>query len=183
MGALAAAATVLLTVTAFATTTTTTTTSATLAAGDLGITKPLTAGTFAGSLTGLPQSLAADPSAGGTDFGGFQVRVARGSGVGWSVTASAGRLVNGDGSGHDLALGSLTMPRLAVAKDNASSSAVPGTLHGAAAIDTGADGVTGGSSWPPARSARAWGPTTSCTRRRGRSPCRPTPSPAPTPAL
>ena len=116
-------------------------TSATLTAGTLSITRPLTAGTFAGTLTGLPQSLAADPSGGSSAFGGFQVRDARGSGVGWSVTVSAGRLVNADGSGHAFALGSLIMPQLAVAKDNLSSAAVPGTLHGAAAIDDGAAGV------------------------------------------
>ena len=119
-------------------------TSTTLTAGDLSITRALTAGTFAGTLTGLPQSLAADASGRGSAFGGFQVRDARGSGVGWSVTVSAGRLVNAAGSGHAFALASLTMPLLAVAADNAGSSAVPGTLHGAAAVDNSADGSSGG---------------------------------------
>ena len=119
-------------------------TSATLTAGTLSITRPLTAGTFAGTLTGLPQSLAADASGRGSAFGGFQVRDARGSGAGWSVTVSAGRLVNADGSGHAFALASLIMPQLAVAKDNLGSAAVPGTLHGPAAIDNSADGATGG---------------------------------------
>ena len=54
---------------------------------------------------------------------------------------SAGRLVSG--SGQAFALGSLTMPALTVVGE-ANSSVVPGTLHGAAAIDSSADGSTGG---------------------------------------
>jgi hypothetical protein len=134
--ALALAAITLFTETAFAATT-----SATLTGGDLSISQALTAGAFAGALTGAAQSLSAAPAAGGTAFGGFQIRDARGSGVGWSVTASASRLLSG--SGHAFALGSLTMPALSVAGE-ADSSAVPGTLHAAAAIDNSADGSTGG---------------------------------------
>ena len=118
-----------------------TTTSATLTGGDLSISRALTAGSFAGTLSGAAQSLSAAPAAGGTAFGGFQIRDARGSGVGWEVTVSAGRLVSG--SGHAFALGSLTMPALSVVGE-ADSSAVPGTLHGAVAIDNSADGSTGG---------------------------------------
>ena len=138
--ALAAAAFALLTGAAFAATTTT---SATLTGGNLSISQALTAGAFAGTLSGAAQSLSAAPAAGGTAFGGFQINDARGSGVGWEVTVSASRLVSGDGSGHAFALGSLTMPALDVA-GAADSSAVPGTLHGAAAIDNSADGSTGG---------------------------------------
>ena len=118
-------------------------TSATLTAGNLSITRALTAGTFAGTLTGLPQSLAADASGRGSAFGGFQVRDARGLGAGWNVTVVASQLVNADASGHNFALGSLTMPQLAVLGET-NSSAVPGTLHAAAAIDNSADGASGG---------------------------------------
>ena len=138
LGALALAAFALLTASAPAATTNAT---ATLTSGNLSISQALTAGAFAGTLSGAAQSLSATPAAGGTAFGGFQIRDARGSGVGWSVTASASRLLSG--SGHAFALGSLTMPALDVVGE-ANSSLVPGTLHGAAAIDNSADGSTGG---------------------------------------
>ena len=44
-------------------------------------------------------------------------------------------------AGKDLVANSLTMPLLAVAKADAGSSDVPGTLHAAATIDTGVAGV------------------------------------------
>src|SRR5680860_1129071 len=44
-------------------------------------------------------------------------------------------------AGKDIALDSLTRPELAVAKADEGSSEVPGTLHAAATIDTGAAGV------------------------------------------
>jgi hypothetical protein len=118
------------------------TSSAILEAGTLTITRALVAGSFAGELTGAPQTLAAG-AGGTTTFSGFQIHDSRGTGTGWGVTLSAGRFVNTDGSGHDLPLGSLIAPRLAVAGE-AGSSAVPGELSGAAAIDNSADGSTGG---------------------------------------
>ena len=123
LGALALAAFALLTASAPAATTNAT---ATLTSGNLSISQALTAGAFAGTLSGAAQSLSATPAAGGTAFGGFQIRDARGSGVGWSVTASASRLLSG--SGHAFALGSLTMPALDVVGE-ANSSLVPGTLQ------------------------------------------------------
>jgi hypothetical protein len=140
LGALALAACALLSGAASAAATSTTTT---LTGGDLSISQTLTAGAFAGTLSGAAQSLSAAPADGGTAFSGFQISDARGSGVGWNVTVSAGQLVSSDGSGHVFALGSLTMAALVVA-GAADSSAVPGTLHGAAAIDNSADGSTGG---------------------------------------
>jgi hypothetical protein len=117
--------------------------SATLNGGNLSLTQSLAAGTFAGSLNGAPQTLAADGNAGSTTFSGFQAQDARGLGTGWNVTVSASRFVNGDGSGHDFALASLTMPQLAVAGLENSSEA-PGMLNGPAAIDNSDDGISGG---------------------------------------
>lgn len=117
--------------------------SATLNGGNLSITQSLAAGTFAGSLNGAPQTLAADGQNGSTEFSGFQAQDARGLGTGWTVTVAASRFVNADNSGHDFALGSLTMPQLTVVAE-ADSSEVPGALTTAAAIDNSDDGSTGG---------------------------------------
>jgi len=133
-GAIAVAAFTMLTGVAFAETAST---SATLTPGNLSITLALTAGTFEGTLNGAPQTLSS------TTFSGLNAQDARGSGTGWNVTVSASQLVNNDSSGHDFALGSLTMPALNVVAET-SSSAVPGSLNAAAAIDNSADGATGG---------------------------------------
>ena len=133
-GTLAVAAFTLVAGTAFAETANT---SATLTAGNLSITQALTAGTFTGTLNGAPQTLSS------TTFSGFNTQDARGSGSGWNVTVVASQLINADASGHNFALGSLTMPQLTVLGET-NSSAVPGTLHAAAAIDNSADGATGG---------------------------------------
>ena len=142
-GAIAVAAFSSLTGAALAVTSGTSSSSATLSAGNLSLTKSLAAGTFVGSLNGAPQTLSADGTNGSTTFSGFQVQDARGTGAGWNVTVSASRFVNGDGSGHNFALASLTMPQLGVAGVS-NSSAVPGLLNGAAAIDNSDDGITGG---------------------------------------
>src|SRR5680860_1676290 len=77
-------------------------------------------------------------------------------------------------AGKDIALDSLTMTELAVAKADQGSSEVPGTLHAAAPV----------SSWLSAtRTARAWAPTTSRhPAPPGSSPLPPTSTPAPTTA-
>lgn len=101
------------------------------------------AGTFGGTLTGTSSVLRASTDFGGSPFSGFVVTDARGTGVGWSVTMKATQFDNGvAGAGHHvIALGSLTMPQLAV-HGNSGSSEVPGDLHDATAIDLGlTDGV------------------------------------------
>lgn len=111
------------------------------AAADLTISTELTAGTFAGTLNGLGFTLNANVAGGGTAFSGFSITDTRGTGVGWYVTMVATQFENATVAGKDLALDSLTMPELAVAKADEGSSAVPGTLHAAATIDTGGAGV------------------------------------------
>jgi hypothetical protein len=78
--------------------------------GDLFIAEQLTAGSFAGSLTGMGLTLFADEAGGGTPFGGFSVTDSRDTGVGWCVTVTATRLENQTFPGKDIALDSLTMP-------------------------------------------------------------------------
>src|SRR5665811_1000505 len=111
------------------------TTSATLNGGSLNISSALTAGTFAGTLEGAAQTLT------GTDFTGFSINDARGTGVGWDVTMMATPFVNATVAGKDLTANSFTAPLFGVAKADTGSSAVPGTLHVAATIDTGIAGV------------------------------------------
>ncbi len=112
-----------------------------LAEDGLGISSELIAGTFAGTLRGESFTLHASEAGGGTDFSGFSIRDTRGTGVGWYVTLVATRFENATYAGKSIALHSLTMPMLAVAKADAGSSDVPGTLHAAATIDTGGAGV------------------------------------------
>ena len=107
----------------------------------LSISAELAAGTFAGTLRGEGITLDASVAGGGTEFSGFSITDTRGTGVGWCVTMVATRFENATFPGRDLALDSLTMPKLAVAKADEQSSDVPGDLHAAAAIDTGGDGV------------------------------------------
>jgi hypothetical protein len=116
-------------------------TSGVLTGGDLSISNALEGGTFAGTLTGAAATLNANVAGGGTEFSGFQITDARGTGVGWQVTMVATQFDNATQAGKDLALNSLTMPLLAVAKNDAGSSALPGTLHAATTIDTGDAGV------------------------------------------
>jgi hypothetical protein len=116
-------------------------TSAVLTGGSLNISTALEAGTFAGTLTGAAQVLDADVAGGGTVFSGFSINDPRGTAVGWNVTMQATVFDNATVAGKDLAANSFTMPLLAVAKADAGSSAVPGTLHAAATIDTGVAGV------------------------------------------
>ena len=111
------------------------------AEGDLSISTELTAGTFAGTLRGHGFTLRANEAGGGTAFSGFSVTDARGTGVGWCVTMVATQFQNETFAGKDIALHSLLMPMLAVAKADETSSDVPGTLHAAATIDTGGNGV------------------------------------------
>ena len=111
-------------------------------AGELMISAQLTAGSFGGTLTGLGFTLqrrrrptaalrsAASPSP-----------MHATSGVGWYVTVSATRFENQTFPGKDIALDSLTMPRLSVESADASCTAPPGRLHQAATVDTGGDGV------------------------------------------
>lgn len=112
-------------------------TSAELTGGSLNISSALTAGSFAGTLSGAAQVLD------GTGFSGFSINDPRGTGVGWDVTMVATQFVNGATrtAPDDIALNSFTAPLFAVAKADAGSSDVPGTLHAAATIDTGAAGV------------------------------------------
>ena len=147
-------------------------TSATLTGGELNISSQLTAGTFSGTLDGHAKVLD------GSGFSGFSINDPRGTGVGWDVTMLATPLVNATVAGKDIVANSFTAPLFGVAKADTGSSDVPGTLHGAATIDTGAPA----SSWPPATpTARAWAPTTSPqTRPPGSSPSPPTSTPAPT---
>ncbi len=116
-------------------------TSAVLTGGELNISTELAAGTFAGTLTGAATTLDADVAGGGTVFSGFSINDPRGTGVGWDVTMQATVFDNATVAGKDLVANSLTMPLLAVAKADAGSSDVPGTLHAAATIDTGVAGV------------------------------------------
>jgi hypothetical protein len=129
---------VLLTGTALATDAGTT---AELTGGDLSISAALQGGSFAGTLNGRAQTLMANAAGGGTAFSGFQIKDARGTGVGWAVTVAATQFANADRPGKDIALGSLSMPLLAVAKADVGSSAVPGTLNAPGTIDTGGAGV------------------------------------------
>jgi hypothetical protein len=118
-------------------------TSAELTGGTLNISTELAAGTFAGTLTGAAQTLDASVAGTGTAFSGFSINDPRGTGAGWTVTMLATQFVNGAvrTATDDIALNSLTMPLLAVAMADAGSSALPGTLHAAATIDTGDAGV------------------------------------------
>ncbi len=111
-------------------------TSATLEGGELNISSALTAGTFNGTLDGHAKVLD-----GSEAFTGFSINDPRGTGVGWDVTMQATVFDNATEDGKDLAANSLTMPLLAVAKADAGSSDVPGTLHAAATVDTGVAGV------------------------------------------
>jgi len=110
---------------------------ATLSAGDLTVSTPLVGGTFAGTLTGSPQTLS------GSAFLGFSITDATGSGVGWSVTMKASVFTNTAASGHAhlwaLDPNSLTMPMLTDTPTSDSSTG-PGSLHAAATIDN-EDGV------------------------------------------
>lgn len=121
----------------------TTNTTAELTGGTLSVSTELTAGTFAVTMTGLTQTLDASVAGGGSVFSGFSICDPRGTGVGWSVTMVASQFANQEEGfdGKDIALDSLTMPKLAVAKADTDSSDVPGTLHDAATIDTGGAGV------------------------------------------
>lgn len=103
--------------------------SATLTGGDLNISSALTAGTFSDTLEGAAQVLD------GSGFTGFQVNDPRGTGVGWTMTLKAGQFSTAGGTPHVMALDSLTAPKFTVEKNDAGSSAVPGTLHDAATID------------------------------------------------
>ncbi len=108
---------------------------ATVTGGSLIIAAALDAGTFSTTLDGTAQTLS------GTGFSNFDITDARGTGVGWSVTMQATVFDNGTLAGKDLATNSLTAPLFSVTKIDESSSAVPGTLHAAATIDTGSSGV------------------------------------------
>jgi hypothetical protein len=110
-------------------------TSAALTGGTLNISTPLTAGTFAGTLDGHAKVLD------GADFTGFSINDPRGTGVGWDVTMQATVFENATVAGKDIVANSFTAPLFGVAKADAGSSAVPGTLHAAATIDTGIAGV------------------------------------------
>ena len=111
------------------------------AADDPSISTELTAGTFVGILNGQGFTLNANEAGGGTAFSGFSIPDTRGTGVGWYVTMVATQFENATVAGKDIALDSLTMTELAVAKADEGSSEVPGTLHAAATIDTGGAGV------------------------------------------
>jgi hypothetical protein len=130
--AVALAAFVALTATALAETSHAT---AQLTSGSLCISTPLHAGSFAGDLDGRSNEID------GVGFGGFVVEDQRGTGVGWQVTMVASQFSNDSIPGKGMALGSLRMPVLTVSKTDSSSSAVPGLLNQAAAIDTGGVGV------------------------------------------
>ena len=108
---------------------------AVLGTGDFSSTS-VSPGIFGGTLLGHNQVLEADGTGGHTAFGGFVVTDARGTGAGWNVTIKATQFDNGIvGEGnHKLALGSLTVPLLAV-EGNTDSSALPGSLHAAAPVD------------------------------------------------
>jgi hypothetical protein len=110
-------------------------TSATLTGGSLNISTPLTAGTFTGTLDGHGRVLE------GNGFSGFSINDPRGSGVGWDVTMQATIFDNATVAGKELVANSFTAPQFSVAKADAGSSDVPGTLHAAATIDTGTTGV------------------------------------------
>ncbi len=110
-------------------------TSATLTGGELNISSQLTAGTFSGTLDGHAKVLD------GSGFSGFSINDPRGTGVGWDVTMLATPLVNATVAGKDIVANSFTAPLFGVAKADTGSSDVPGTLHGAATIDTGGAGV------------------------------------------
>jgi hypothetical protein len=110
------------------------------ASGGLAVSSGLSAGSFAGVLTGATQTLYADGSDGGTPFSGFSITDDRDTGTGWAVTVAATPFENVDYPGERLDPGSLVMPRLTVASADASCTAPPGELHDAAAVDTG-DGV------------------------------------------
>jgi hypothetical protein len=99
---------------------------AVLTGGTLSATS-VTAGTFAGTLTGAALTLES------TDFGGFVVTDPRGTGGGWSITMSATQFSSGD---HQIPTGSLQMPQLAV-DGNTGSSDDPGALRAATVIDGG----------------------------------------------
>ncbi len=109
--------------------------------GELLIDSQLTAGSFAGVLTGTGFTLFADEADGGTPFSEFSVTDSRGTGLGWYVTVTATRFENQTLPGKDIALDSLTMPRLSVESADASSTALPGQLHAATTVDTGGEGV------------------------------------------
>jgi hypothetical protein len=110
-------------------------TSATLTGGDLNISTALVPGTFTGTLSGASQELS------GSGFSGFSINDPRGTGIGWNVTMQATVFVNATVAGKDLAANSFTAPLFGVAMADAGSTAVPGTLHAAATIDTGLTGV------------------------------------------
>jgi hypothetical protein len=111
------------------------------AADDLIISTPLTAGTFSGTLNGESLTLDANAADGGTVFSGFSITDTRGTGAGWYVTISATRFENVTVPGRHITFDSLTMPRFAVTASEETTSAVPGTLHAAATVDTGGAGV------------------------------------------
>jgi hypothetical protein len=108
-----------------------------VAAGSLAVSSGLSAGSFAGVLTGATQTLYADAAYGGTPFSGFSVTDDRETGTGWAITVSATPFENVDYPGERLDPGSLVMPRLSVASADASCTAPPGELHDAAAVDAG----------------------------------------------
>jgi hypothetical protein len=103
----------------------------------LDVSSGLSAGSFAGVLTGATQTLYADGSGGGTPFSGFSITDDRDTGTGWAVTVAATPFESVDHPGERLEPGSLVMPRLTVASADASCTAPPGDLHDAAAVDTG----------------------------------------------
>lgn len=107
---------------------------ATLTGGVLNIKSALVAGTFAGTLNGTAKTLD------GVGFSGFTIEDPSGSGDGWNVVMQATLFVNGTTPGKDIAANAFTAPLFGVT-GNAGSSAVPGTLHAAAPIDTGIAGV------------------------------------------
>lgn len=105
--------------------------SAVLGSGDLTWTS-VTPGTFGGTLTGDAQTLNA------SNFSGFVVTDARGTGLGWTVTMKATQFANGT---HDIHFDSLTMPSLVV-QGNVGSSTAPAGLAPATSIDVeGTGGV------------------------------------------
>jgi hypothetical protein len=118
--------------------------SATLAPGTLNISTAMTAGTFAGTLNGAAQTLnsGAVTATDGTEFGGFAITDATGSGAGWCVTMQATPFENtttdtsSPSYGTALPTNSFIMPALTVAAANDSSSAVPMPLATSTAIDT-----------------------------------------------
>jgi hypothetical protein len=100
----------------------------TIKPGNLTISTP-TVGNFADvTMDGTAQTTNAN-------MGTFDVIDARGTGVGWNVTAQATQFTTGGATPILLALGSVVMANPTVAKNNPSSGAVPTITAGTLTID------------------------------------------------